>query len=366
MGYVNLKSTFGIGDLQGLNLTSAPSSSSSYRINKVNGFMGGAFSLDKDGVISDLGFYVVSIVGTGTYSASIVTFDSNNDATNIDYGGSTGTILLPGQINTGWNWITLNQSATGSAGDLVCVRLKASFADASNYLGMPANGLDNFSYLPVIYGTSDVGTGTAAGRPLCAVRYNDDHVYGYPIRTGYSNTYTSGSSTNYYGMKFSPPLDVKCNGIRLTGGGLATNAKGTIFVYDQADAVLVQAPIQLASNTAYSNLIYANVSDIMFDEINLSGNNWYRVVIRADNNRNCGSSGLTLITGTYRYAFSNGEYCMRTYRTGTSGYTFGSAWIDDEFSCPNMALLLTNIEYSTGTSTPGGTTTSSNYYGWAS
>lgn len=311
------------------------------------------FPIKKTGMITDVGFYCMISGTTSQFLFDLVTLDTNGVPSNTNYGGSSGTVLQASDLSAGWNWIALSTSATGTVGDNVAARLKVLNASTSDYILVSG---------ATVYGSNlprkRTNAAITAEHPIVAVRYNDGDIQGMPLVGLTKLTYHSDSDPDEYGIKFSVPIDMACNGANISAV-FAANAACKVLLYNDAQVVRV-ANIPDEDQVNSASVTAGTEFQVHWPSYDLVADNTYRLTILP--NTISDSVSLyeqALVTGSYSYVFPGGEYCQETYRTNSGSFT----------NVPNnkmwMSLLITDVTPSTGTSTTTTIIAGSGAHAWA-
>jgi hypothetical protein len=343
--------------------------SSNVRLDASGTYYSMVFACPKDGTITDIGFYISNVTSSGTFEVSLVTVEDSGEfpPTDLAYGGSSGTVFYfdessgtPFYLGTGWKWFALDQSATASIGDIIAAKINpldvSVWPSGNRWIEVADDVLgSSFATLP----RRNIAGTFSAGIPYVAVRYSDGDIYGFPISSVSANAFNSGSSTNYYGNKFSVPCACTINGVLFSSNAVsAPYVSASILLYDESDAILRSKHFDAMEKLGYSD------SYAYFTPVDLETDKNYRIVFQAENNQNLSFYYSKVVTGSYsnkNLLLNNVDYLDRTYKTISTGL-----WTDDPSSFYWMRLLISNIN-ATGTS--GGTvyisSGTSSYYGWA-
>jgi len=327
-------------------------------LNAPNEYDSFILSLPKSGIITEIGFYLMSTTYTGTSSGGVEIalkdLNTSGDPDTTNYGGSSGTVFTLDQLNTGWNWYTLSSPATGTVGDLVAAKVMTISADANNYINTANHYTESYN-LPRRRALSSDFT----AHPVFAIKYSDGEVVGRPLNAYLSYNIDNATDPDEVGAKIYPFAQMKVNGAIYPHR--ASTAPYTILLYDNGDNILTSKYIDDAEKAASSAT--PGVVIIHFSEVTLSTGTFYRLAIRPESASNVYVVGYDLITGTYRYCIPDGENWMLTYRTDAG------AWTDEEDKIPYLGLSISEITGVGGGNGNGGTPSSStgtaNYYGWA-
>ena len=315
------------------------------------------FSLPQDGIIKELGLFIVEQPSTGTnaggYEVALKTLTGAGLPDTVNYGGSSGTVFTISDFELGWNWIELSEHATGTVGDIVALTIKEITSDANNYIGTA-----NYYTPPIEFNLPrrQALFAFTTASPIMAVRYTDGLVYGRPLRQFTSDVFDSADDPDEVGAKIYPFAQVTCNGVVFTP---RPNGAFTILLYDSADSEIASVSVTDRDH-AFRSLNYPAI--LHWDDVVLSSGTFYRLTVRSDSPTNTSTvCGYTFITGSYKYTVDDGMNWSRTYRTD------GGSWTDDDDSVPHLGLVLNNITLGGGENGNGDTTgtSSTSYYGWA-
>lgn len=309
-------------------------------IAQVNGqYYSMVFPVQKSANITDVGFYFI-ISGTNSqFLFDVVTLDTNGVPSNTNYGGSSGSVLQAGDLVAGWNWIPLSSPATGTVGDNVGARLKILNASTSNYILISGATVYD-SNLPRKRNTSEL----VGEHPIVGVKYNDGTVQGMPLNGLTKLSYTSGSDPDEYGLKFSVPIDMSCNGARIVGV-FSSNAACKVLLYNDTEVVRV-ANIVDEDQVNGASVSAGAAFQVHWSDYDLVADNTYRLTVLPNTVGDTVSLfEQALVTSTYSYILPGGDFWQETYRTDSGSFT----------DVPNnklwMSLLVTDVTPSTGTST---------------
>ena len=141
-------------------------------------YQGMIFSLPKTGIITHIG-YPVTWIGSvnSAYWTQLSTVNDLGRATNTNYGGSSGTVLLGSDYSVGLEWIELSEHATGTVGDIIAARVEC-ISIVDSYIAVGVKSIYRSSLPRHIY-RSGYGTPQVAfWHPSVAIKYHDGEVYG--------------------------------------------------------------------------------------------------------------------------------------------------------------------------------------------
>lgn len=333
--------------------TSTPSiSTSPFSLSAANSTYSMVFALNKSGIITDVGFWVIVSGTASQYLFALTQIDAaGGTPVNTNYGGSSGTVLEANQlVNAAWNWVSLSSPATGTVGDIVAARVMRQNSSTSDYI-MVSSVLTHDSNLPRRHSSG----GLTGQHPVIAIKYNDGTVQGMPLSDLQTVTFNMDSDPDERGMKFSVPVDMTCNGATLVSN-FGANDSFRVLLYNDTEvvrAVAISDEDQIAVTTG-------NQFQVHWPSYDLIANNTYRLTLQSDGAADDISVyELSLVTGSYGYVFPGGIYWEETYRTNSGSFT----------DRPNdrlwMGLLINTISPSTGTVSSTTIITGEGTHAWA-
>jgi hypothetical protein len=309
-------------------------------LNDADNSAGWAFSLPKDGTVTDVGFFVTAENGTSpAYNCGIVALDSSGNPTTTPYGGSA--ITTHTATGTGWRWVTLSTGATANAGDIAAVRVypTGTAPDGSNNISVSRTSI-----------TDDVGTNyaytagwiNAAGTPPMAIKYSGGEIYGMALASATHHVQIRSNTTpDEVGCLFQVPAAMTCTGARFWAhdAGWGASATVDITLYSAADSVLATATVSDKDFVGNNNAV-----NVFWDAVNLSAATNYRLIIKPTvaAGGDIYTPKWTFESTAARSAVPEGARWQYTSRADAG------AWTDDNVSVCPMGLWVSDITFSAG------------------
>lgn len=314
-----------------------------------NNYEAMVFCVEKSQQITDIGLYVVCVSGTtSAYVMELTTLDSAGNPANTFYGGGSGSVYFANQFASGWNWMALEVPGTGTAGDFCSARIRVITGSVTNFIATCGVTIHKSS-LPRLRTQST----TTLEHPIMAIRYADGSIQGLSLSGMDLADFDDSSSPDDVGAKFTLPVEMVCNGVHLQ---TISGGPYQIILFDESNNILRTTSVPDVDYVAGAEAAFG--VDLKWDEITLVRNQTYRLILHPTSSSNVFLNSSQFPFESYRYVVPNGLDWQKTERTNSG------SWSDTSTQVPWMALRITSVTVSTGTTTVSSSEAGS-YYGWA-
>ena len=305
-----------------------------YSLNDLNDAQACDFQFPKNGIVNDVGFYLVTKAGTPpTYKIGLTTVNISGHPQQVAYGGSSVDDFT--YTTSGWIWHTLATPATAVVGETAAVHVfpGSTPPDTSNYIVVQDGELFYYNNPNNMQFGSVWSWGV--GPNAMAVRYNDGDVVGFACTNAEWPNIFFTSTPDEVGDKFTLPVDMTCKGARIwvyNGGSTMTFEA---VLYNASDAVLAsQGGVCGEYGADYMTF------DVYWDTpIVLSANTVYRLTLKAT-----GVGGMSPIVFTFE---SEASRSSLTYPESSRWYatmrTDEGTWTDYTNKITHLGLLISAI-----------------------
>ena len=300
------------------------------------------FRADDAITITRLGFRQATLTGTApVFRVSLQGVDSSGNPDGVDKTGATFDYTPTTGNNNTWQWVTLGASYTTARGELLALVIKhqSGTIDASNNCSFSlTSAFGPVPGLPYAIG-NDAGVRTRQGAAACFGYGSAGTAYGRPSETLITAAYSSASTPDERGVKFTLPAGMG-DTFKLAGvsffSGLQSAGVVDVVLYDTDGTTVLQSASFDTDAFASTNPRW---NYFPFDEATLSTLSFgsaYRVVLKPTT----GSHTLhanTLDSAADAEAYPLGSAAAYTTRTDAG------AWTDDAATRVQVGLVLADI-----------------------
>lgn len=343
-----------LGPLQDGTILFGDQTISNYGLDDLNDAVGWGFCIPKTGVITDIGFLIYQVAGTPPeYNSGLVILTTASGwPIPSPYGGSAITPFTP--VASGWHWITLNTPASGIMGEYASIYLYpgSTIPSATDHIKIGRTNV-HYSYgiygFPRFYQFATSWNNFDWGYLPFAVKYNDNDIYGFPIRTPLSIPISSDTSPDEIGVKFTLPFDVNCIGPCITYYTTNANVSLDIILYDSNDTVLRSvsfSDLDIIRNTNADGM----KTDIKWSSaIALSKDVTYRLALKPTTSTTINACGIRFDTASDKdnNMFDHLSRWDRTQRVD------GGSWTDIDTDIIGLGIIIDSISVETGAPAEG-------------
>ncbi len=307
-----------------------------FDLNDADNSLAQRYVFPKDGTITKIGVYCVSITGNPpAYNIGLVTLDAAGFPTAVAHGG--GSLDTYDFTGAGWVWHTLATPAAVQAGDIAYSRIwpTGSAPDVSNFARFRKLSTTNWwgAQTP---GANYITSWILASWYAMAVEYSDGQVIGLPILDAANSVQFGPTSTpDEYGVMFTVPVKMRCIGVRWGIAATQADQPMTMKLYD-GDGSTVLASFALSDE---DNFIPGNPFDGFWDPVTLIPGISYRLTMLPGGVGNQWRlNEVSFESANSRSAFPEGTSWQKTSRTDAG------AWTQDNTIIPWFALWVDQID----------------------
>lgn len=306
-------------------------------LSNANNTVAWLFCIPRDGVVTDIGFYISAKSGTPpAYNAVLAIPDTSGRPTTNPYGGSAITSFTP--TTTGQTWVTLGTPATVAAGDYAIVYIYPGGTppDVSNSITVTSTAFADIGGVAMNF-TASYSVQAFAG-PI-AIRYDDGSIHGVALGSNTIHVQIRSNTTpDEVGNVFQLPVAMTCFGAKFAAVSASWGSAATadVILYDVNDNVLASCSI-----TDKDQVDDANTISVFWDSVNLVANTSYRLALRPNvsTNGDIYTPKWTFESAAALAAIPCGDMWQYTSRTDAG------AWTDDPVALCPWGLWVSAIEF---------------------
>lgn len=297
------------------------------------------FKAPKTGNIHKVHYRVVLYSSTGTLDVRLETVDAATGMpTGTLWGANTNVSDAPS--STGWRVCTLTADAAVTKGDVLALVVSQPAVSPGNInVGYLSSNGTGFPYT-ALYTGSWAKSGVNQGG-MGAVEYDDGSFKQttglVPWKTNTTLNFSSASSPNYRGLRFSLPVAFRLRGFWIYFR-TTTSSVVTVKLYD-SDGATVLCSVALDTDQSSGTGILPRLVEFSSD-IDLLPNTYYRLVAVPD------AVSTDVFENTVHAAG-----LMDAYGIGRTGHlttatnpTVEGSWTQDLVTCPMMGLLFSAFD----------------------
>lgn len=312
-------------------------------------------------------YFRTGTVTTGdTVEVRIETVTNGKPSGTLWAANTNVTVAIADSDDNVWKTAALTADASVVIGSLYAiVIIHSSGATPNEQFSVAAPWiLNNQGQVPIIWQdtgggtwTSIQGAGTLAGYNWIVEMTTAGVVQTnglFPVDTGVTNTYNSGSAPNEKALRFQVPFKCRVIGAKVSMFNTAAAADFTVTLWPASSTTDADALAQKAvdGDTTVSTTIDGNYLVYLSAAVTLSVNTTYYLGLRADTANNITLGELTTAgtgepaTAMNAFPIPNAGAIYKSARTWTAG-TAG-AWTNTTTTMPLISLILDQLDDGAG------------------